>query len=47
MTSLSTIGRRSAVILPPRMIDRLLPVEHSTIGSKPSLTNWHAGIGGR
>lgn len=34
-------------ILPPALVDRLLPVEHGTIGREPALTDWDAEIGGR
>jgi LmbE family N-acetylglucosaminyl deacetylase len=34
-------------ILPPALIDRLLPVEPGTIGREPALTDWHAEIGER
>jgi LmbE family N-acetylglucosaminyl deacetylase len=32
-------------VLPPRVVDRLLPVEHGTIGREPDLTDWQAEIG--
>jgi LmbE family N-acetylglucosaminyl deacetylase len=32
-------------VLPPRFVDRLLPVEHGTIGREPNLTDWQAEIG--
>lgn len=34
-------------ILPPALVDRLLPVEHGTIGREPTLTDWDAEIGDR
>ena len=34
-------------ILPAALVDRLLPVEHGTIGREPALTDWEAEIGGR
>jgi LmbE family N-acetylglucosaminyl deacetylase len=32
-------------VLPARLVDRLLPVEHGTIGREPHLTDWQAEIG--
>jgi len=34
-------------VLPAAIVDRLLPVEHGTIGREPALTDWEAEIGGR
>ena len=34
-------------ILPAALVDRLLPVEHGTIGREPALTDWEAEIGSR